>query len=69
MVFKTKYKDVKNQLVRKGFEVVGQIGDNINSNIVYTIHGDENKISKNEFPFIEKLKYERGKSEVFKRRL
>ena len=68
MVFRTDYCDVKNQLVKKGFEVVGKIGDNINNKIIYTMYGDEKKISKREFPFIEKLKYERGKSELYKRR-
>lgn len=69
MICTTENADVKNQLIRKGFEVVGEVGDNINRKKVFTLHGSEKKISKREQDYITditKRRYIQGKSEVFR---
>lgn len=68
MIFTVEVKDVVKQLERKGFEVIGEVGDDINKKKVYTIRGDEGKISKREMPAIIKMKFKQGKGELFRQR-
>lgn len=68
MIFTVQERDVKDQLVRKGFEVVGEIGDDINVKKTFTMHGDEKFISKRERDYITIPKFTRGKSKLLYRK-
>ena len=49
-----------NQLVLKGFEVIGIEGDDIQESRIYNMMGDPKKISKREKSYIIDISFKRG---------
>ena len=47
------YEGLANQLQRKGFDLLGVIGDGITKRKCYTMWGEKEKITPREKPFVE----------------
>lgn len=69
MVFTVKEKGLMKQLVCKGFECGGEVGNGITGPVIYTMRGDPRKFSKRELPYIIKMKFkQKGNGELFRRK-
>jgi len=59
-------RDLKEQLERKGFELVGNLGDGVDKPIQYSMIGDERKLSNREKPYVKILgKLEKHKDHLY----